>query len=79
MGFMSFESEIGIGKMLKKSNSWILNLELMYQWFDQQMICHGFDQQLLFINLHTFESMTRNEICEFFILELQNLEFRCPK
>jgi hypothetical protein len=45
MGFMSFESEIGIGKMPKKSNSWILNSELMYQWFDQQ---------LLFINVHSF-------------------------
>ncbi len=54
MGFMSFE--IGIGKMPKKSNSWILNLELMYQWFDQQMICHRFDQQLLFIKVHTFWS-----------------------
>jgi len=51
---MSFETEIGIQKMPKKSNSWILNLELMYQWFDQQMICHGFDHQLLFINVHTF-------------------------
>ncbi len=63
-------------KMSRKWNSWILNLELICQWFDHQMICHEFDQQLLFINVDTFwTNGKKNEICEFLILELENLEF----
>jgi hypothetical protein len=54
MGYMNFKSEIRIENMPAKWTSWILNLKLICQWFDQQMTCHGFDQQLLFINVNTF-------------------------
>jgi hypothetical protein len=71
--FMNFENESG--KMLWKWNSWILNLEL---------ICHRFDQQLLFINVDKFWTNGKKQRFVNFDFGIAKLgifilEFRCAK
>jgi hypothetical protein len=74
-GIYEFREWIGVGKIPRKWNSWISNLEwyvndLTSKWYVMDFTSHSYWST----ETH-FEPMARNRDLWFLILELQNLEF----